>query len=367
MFAVFSAAEEQIIDLIGTFVATPVMVLTGGISILAGSFVTVWFLYRAYLILAGLISDPIMSTFKDFLIKAVIITIAGVHGNYVGDVYLNIDFLGEDIAQDMVGSKNASIFANLDGKLSAIVMGLETIQSGEKQDNTSLVLEHGEGWEKWLVVPAAWIHDKYANSSVGQGIEGAKEYIITVIKIMLVALGFLILGFAAFVTVIMNKVFLNLCLAVGPLFVFFAAFEKTRGWFSSWLNMTLGYCFSYPMVMIVITGLLKIFDTIFQPSSNTTHLTWASVLMCLVLCFIFAMIISRVGDLASGFFGAGNIADGTALAVAAAGSKAGGQMSRPINSVGNVAGGATKQAGMAAGRKIKEIWDGFKKPSAGKG
>lgn len=364
MIEVFTATERHIMGLINNFVATPVSVLSGGVAILSVSFVTVWFTYRAALILTGMISEPIMTILKDFLIKSAIISLVVVQGLYTLYVHKTLSETSISMAQDILGDADVSIFKNLDNKLHSIVIGLETLQNGEPQNNAGLISEYGEdGWQKWIFLPMAKAHDALSNTA--DKVTGIWDKVILFIKLIVISLGFLMFGLATFMTVVMNKVFFNLCIAVGPLFIFFAAFERTKGWFSSWLNMTLGYFFSYPMVVIVMTGIFKIFDNVFQPNASE-HLTWTSVLMCLVLCMVFSVIIARVGDLASSFFGAGNIADGTALAVTATAAKSFG-ITKSL-AQGGVDG--AKMGGRGAINAYiggKKAWDYFRKPKAEEG
>lgn len=324
MFTLFVDTEKQILELIQFFVSTPISIFSGGVSILAASFVSVWFTYRVILILSGLVSDPVMPLLKDFFIKIVIILIVISHGSYVATVSSTLEETGQGIVKDVL-KENFSIFAKLDNSFTGLSLSFEMLQNAkkDKQNNVDLVKQHGENsFFKPIAIAMAYVHDKAANSADALDIRSnIFEPIINFIKLTVIAIGFFILSLSVFITVMMNQIFFKLCLGVGPLFVFFAAFEKLRGWSSSWLNMTLGYCFSYPLIAITVSALMDIFNKILQSNENQGYVTWASVFKVFILCYVFAIIIQRVGDIASGLFGAGNIADGTSAALATMGYK----------------------------------------------
>lgn len=357
MFTLFVDTEKQILELIQFFVSTPISIFSGGVSILAASFVSVWFTYRVILILSGLVSDPVMPLLKDFFIKIIIILIVISHGSYVATVSSTLEETGQGIVKDVL-KENFSIFAKLDNSFTGLSLSFEMLQNAkkDKQNNVDLVKQHGENsFFKPIAIAMAYVHDKAANSADALDIRSnIFEPIINFIKLTVIAIGFFILSLSVFITVMMNQIFFKLCLGVGPLFVFFAAFEKLRGWSSSWLNMTLGYCFSYPLIAITVSALMDIFNKILQSNENQGYVTWASVFKVFILCYVFAIIIQRVGDIASGLFGAGNIADGTSAALAAMGYKTG-QLAGST-----VAGSATKA--MNVGKRAgKHMIDGFLK------
>lgn len=354
IFTIFVDTEKKLMELIESFVSTPVSVFTGGVAILVESFIMVWALYRAYLILAGLVSEPIMTILKELLIKTAIISVVIVNGVYMTTVNNTLKDTGRNIASDIL-QEEFSVFSKLDKGFSNIAAAFEAIQNKkkDKQNNVDLIKQHGEeGFLKYMAIGMAYVDDAFTNGSDAVDVtNNLIEPIINFLKLVIVAIGFFVLSISAFITVMMNQIFFKLCLGVGPLFVFFAAFEKTRGWFSSWLNMTLGYCFSYPMIAITAASLMQIFDSLIMPSNKEPeYISWGSVFTVLVLCYVFSIIIQRVGDIASGFFSAGNIADGTALALAAASGKVSGKMMKEANS-------ATRKIGSG----FYKAWENHKK------
>ena len=120
-----------------------------------------------------------------------------------------------------------------------------------------------------------------------------------------------------------------LSLGFGPLFVMAAAFKQTRGWFNGWLNMTLGFGMSYVVIMFCTKILLTILDKLWFDGTS-----WITVFSSLFVCIALSIVIARMGDIASAWFGAGNIADGTAAAAAVAMGSMGGRAKRMAQTVG---------------------------------
>ena len=143
---------------------------------------------------------------------------------------------------------------------------------------------------------------------------GVWDWFIFFLQKLIVAIGFLVLGISMFVVVLTNQVFLQICISVAPLFIFFAAFDSLRKWFNNWLNITLGYCFAYPFVLIAVGGLMATFGTLNDESISNGDfvLTWANVGMMFFLCLIYAIFMARIGGLAAQMFGGNQIAAGAA-------------------------------------------------------
>lgn len=154
---------------------------------------------------------------------------------------------------------------------------------------------------------------KELSSNSGGMIDELIEFLTRMIKAGIVMAGFLILSIACLITVIPTQVFFHLCLAVSPLFIFFSAWEKTRGWTSSWLNTTLGYCFTYPMVLIAVGGLLGAFKKMvfdegaYSQLFSAPIISWLSVVSIFLLCLLFAKLIPQISSLATSLFSGGDL------------------------------------------------------------
>ena len=160
-----------------------------------------------------------------------------------------------------------------------------------------------KGWN-WLVKKAKgiWHVVNYPFSVVA-------DYISTITKLFIIAAGASYLAVVTFFTVMTSKIFAFASLTMGPLFVFFAAFEKPRSWFSSWLSSTIGYLFTFVTVMLVWGFLLNVFKDMFYVNAENP-LTWGATFKCLFACLFFGKIMDKVGDLASNWFGTSNVTGG---------------------------------------------------------
>ena len=154
------------------------------------------------------------------------------------------------------------------------------------------------------------------------------------------------MGFAAFLPIIMNKALFYLAIGFAPLFNMFLAFERTRGWFTSWLSSTIGYCFSYPVAVVLVTVVLSIYK---QAYSQET-LSFIGAFGCFALSLIFSALISRAGDVASAWFASTNIAGGTAAAVS---SLAGG-----TKTAARLGGRALGKAASSTGHVVRDVGKG---------
>lgn len=352
MVNIFTHSEQMISDTITKFALYPTAILAGGVSILGATALGLWGIYKAYLIMAGFVDNPLMTFFKELLIKVAVISMAGSAAFYAESIYAPMvesqQSLATELAQGTTLSNSKSIFAGLENNLADIGLILEGFSAAPGSDEKTMVElkteEQGElGFFTW-----AWYAMQDTAGSVSDTVTTAGNIMnnaLYIIKLLIVAAGLIILGCAAFLVIIINKVFFMISLGMAPLFLFFLAFESTRGWFISWLNTTLGYCFSYPLIAFVLGVLMEVYNSLY---TVTTALSWSITFVLFIGSVIFAVIVSRLGDLASAYFSAGNIADGTALAVGMAG-----------RAMGRKAGGAaskTAGAGVNAGKYARDTY-----------
>lgn len=313
MLNIFVDLEKTIRELLQNLVIQPVNLFTAGCATFASAFVLAWGIYRCYLIMAGLISDPLMSTLKDMMIKITILTICTSASMFMPYVVKNLENLGHYMSEDILkhgdpfSQGESSIFKTLDKTLNNIALILDsasTSVSTEKSNNAAVV-ESGEDHPfKWLFKIIAKVEDT-TNNVLDLPATYFKK-ILTLIKLAFIAVNFLLLSITIFMTVTINLVFFNLCLGVGPLFIFFATFEKTKGWFSSWLNMTLGYMFSYPLICIAIKAFMEMLLAIISKigkGNSSEILEWVSVVQICLMTIVFMAIIKKVSEIASQLFG----------------------------------------------------------------
>lgn len=319
MFNLFSRLEIALINLLSDFVTHPVSVLATGIGIFAASVVTVWMMYRTFLVLAGMEPEPLFPIIKNFLIKVTIIAVASSTG-FVSTYFVNsLQGIQDGLAADLGGHGETSVFLTIEKNITEIIIAMESLGAGgtPSESDYEMFKNSGEDVPAW-VMGMAWIKDKLtaAKDAVINAFDVFSMF-MQFVYIAIVAIGLVFLGIMSFFTIMTNKFFFVVCLSVAPLFIFFSAFSFSRGWFSSWLNTTLGYGFAYPMVLLTIKGLFSVFNQIF----NFGSLSFAAALWCCLICFIFSFLIARIGDIASALFSANNISDGTNLLLAGVGIK----------------------------------------------
>lgn len=88
----------------------------------------------------------------------------------------------------------------------------------------------------------------------------------------------------------------------------------------------------------------------FQPNGDEA-ITWVDCCRAFLSCFFFAKIMSRVGDLASGWFSAGNMTDSTNAMMVASGVAG----TRGLATGSRVVGGVTAQTGRGIGRGARGL------------
>ena len=295
--------EKDIMDTLSEFLNV-INVITGGIAILASSCITIWAIYRAYLILAGMEAGSFIPIFKDLFIKMIIIvgvaTAPAYYKEVVPDLLINTT---NDLGMQLSGKKDQSVFSNvgqvLDRSIEGLTIASTAPESTEAEKDASWI---SKGW--------AWLRNKVSGFVDAINVFGWLDAFSTFLKFMIISAGALYLATVSFLTVLTSKIFAYISLAIGPLFVFFAAFNVTRNWFFSWLATTLGYLFNFTTVMLVWGVLLKIFSNMFYINNTNDPMNWFIVGKSFVACYFFAKIIGKIGDLSGQWFSAGNITDG---------------------------------------------------------
>ena len=275
-----------------------------------------WTTYRLLLVLAGQIAEPFTAIMKDFAVRGCILGLAGSLGLLYSIILDPIKDTQQSMAADLSGMSNtSSIFVNIENHLSQVGAMMEAtmgVKEGSESSVEQATRENGGeplSFWGWL-----WESTKDATAGISASLEDLGsffELMGIMIKLTIVAIGIMTLGITSFISIILNKTFFYLGLGVSPLFIMFLAFDSTRGWFTSWLSSTLGYCFSYPIAMMVVTLLLNAYQDIY----NQESLSFADAIVCLAVGIIFSVLIKRIGDATSAWFGATNITDITSGAI----------------------------------------------------
>lgn len=289
---------DDILNLSATF--------AGGASILAISFTSVWFVFKSHNIMMGYTQEPFLEILKDFLIKFVIFFFISISASEFTD--LSKSFLINptiELAEEISGAENTGVFAKVGKLLDDVVEGMTTATSPDEKSS-----EKG-----------AWGKIKSFSSSIYDAID-VKGWLTTIgilLKLMIISAGALYMGIISFMTVLTSRIFAFVSLAAAPIFLLFSAFTVTRNWFWSWFASTLGYLFTFVAVFMVWGFMLNITQSFFFDPTRTSILTWESTAKSFFACFFMAKVIARIGDLASSWFSAGNITDGTNALFAALG------------------------------------------------
>ena len=312
----FSTVDAKITEEVIKLAIYPVSIFAAGVAMIAVPLLAMWTTYRLLLVLAGQIAEPFTAIMKDFAVRGCILGLAGSLGLLYSIILDPIKDTQQSMAADLSGMSNtSSIFVNIENHLSQVGAMMEAtmgVKEGSESSVEQATRENGGeplSFWGWL-----WESTKDATAGISASLEDLGsffELMGIMIKLTIVAIVIMTLGITSFISIILNKTFFYLGLGVSPLFIMFLAFDSTRGWFTSWLSSTLGYCFSYPIAMMVVTLLLNAYQDIY----NQESLSFADAIVCLAVGIIFSVLIKRIGDATSAWFGATNITDITSGAI----------------------------------------------------
>lgn len=162
------------------------------------------------------------------------------------------------------------------------------------------------------------------------------------------AIGEAIIGFFLLLPVLINRIFFSMCLMLAPIFIGFGAWEKTKSWFSAWLNVTLGYAFALPVITLGVGLLFYAKQAVFGTLRESLQMGIAGELgfaiTSIPIAYLLGSIISRFSELASQFFGGDSITSSTAEGAAKKGAEGAGVTAKGVKATGKGAWGATKGA-----------------------
>ena len=280
---------------------------TAAVATMAATLLLLWVIFQGYRIIFGMVSNPLPEFLYGMTIKFVILVIAGSTAYYASTVHNIMKETPARMAKDVAGE--TKVFNLVESKLEVALKNLDKATTAEPPVDNYPATYWGDIQRRWndMISPI---------TEMGDNIADFFDACIIVLKLMIIIAGLLYLGIILTTVVLINKTGFMLCLCVGPLFLMFAAFEKTKGWFSSWLNYTIGLGMSYVMIMFSAKVLMGILDILWKGD-----VSFLDAFGSLFVCIAISIVVGRVGDIASAWFGAGNISDGTtaALSVAAGG------------------------------------------------
>lgn len=326
-FTLLNKITETAETVISQLAVAPVATLSAGVIGIGVAAMTLYTLYQAYNIMAGLVSDPLMPLLKGWLVKFIILFIAGSSSLYLSEVGNVIKETPAAMAKDLTGeTKSLNI---IEDKLIVAFDGLDKLSEISEPPKDD---KYEASFKGDLQRSAANLWGKFIGGvkTFTEPFSKIWSSFLIFIKLMVIMGGLMYLAIALTKVILITKTFFMLCIGVGPLFLMFAAFERTRGWFNSWLNYTLGLGMSYVMIMFSSKILLTILDKLWQDG-----VSWINVFASFFTCVALAIVLGRVGDIASAWFSAGNIADGTAAAVAVATGSTAGRVKGMAQTVGS--------------------------------
>lgn len=313
-----------------------ISVIAGGAGILMGTFASIWLIYKGWMIMAGFAQEPFMEFFRKYLfIVMVAAVVAGSgHGFYrtlTEGIFLQpTNRLAAELSGLPIGKSGyVSVFEGVGKVLDQALEGL-TVATASSETAGSSSTEPKGLWGK--------IKSFFNGIKEKIDISGWFAAIGIVLKLMVITAGAVYMAIVSFMTILTSRIFAFASIAVGPIFLFFLPFPATRQWFFSWLSVTVGYFFTYATVMLVWSFMLKISQDYFfniekieAGADLKVWLTWTAAFKSFLACFFLTKVVARIGDLASSWFSAGNITDGTNALFAAAGWKLGRGMKSSAN------------------------------------
>lgn len=314
-FSAFTFIEKELGDSISHLALYPVSILAGGVAMLAIPLLTMWTTYRIMLVFFGQVAEPFTSIMKEFAVRACILMLAATSSVILANFHEPIrdtqDTLTKEFSKEQGGS--VSVFEPIEKHINQVGALLEATMGIDKKTEETYVEEATRLNGGEPLNPIEWFWNSLKDirtkiSAAADDLGGFFELMMQVLKLLIVGAALIVLGVVCFVQVMSNKIFFMLGLGVSPLFIMFLAFESTRGWFTSWLSNTLGYCLSYPLAMLVVTTLLNVFDGIYKNNA----FTFSDVGVCIVTSLCFISLIGKIGNLSSSWFASTNITDGVA-------------------------------------------------------
>lgn len=148
----------------------------------------------------------------------------------------------------------------------------------------------------------------------------------------LYAFGEAVIGFFLLLPVIANRIFFAMSLMVAPIFIFCGAWDKTKGYFNSWLNVTLGYAFALPLITLgvgfLLTVKVELLNILRRETAGGSIGDFGVALLSIPISFVLAALMLKIGDLASSYFGGGSVATAGAEGAGAAIRGAAGRVAR---------------------------------------
>ena len=121
MFSAFSTAEDLITKELIRFAVFPISILSAGVATIATSALLVWLIYKSYMVMAGLVSDPLPSVLWGFGKKIAIFALAGGLSGLYLQLVIPLTETQEALAADFSGGESSSMFANIEKHIAQLL------------------------------------------------------------------------------------------------------------------------------------------------------------------------------------------------------------------------------------------------------
>lgn len=285
--AVFEDFGNEVLSSVTGIATGTSEVLIGNLQTPVLTALTVYFMIKGYLIMAGRITDAL----PDFMLTAGKIMIVSYLGfNTLGYLNIVLPFIRgcEELLVSSIRLTGASVTTNnpwaaIDELWANMTMGNDAVASLWSQ--FSMLSNPGET----ILIGVLW---------VAMGL----------ISIMLTA--------AAIGVLLINEVCLSLALAFGPLFFCCLFFPITRSWFDGWIKSVATYVFVmvlFSAVLILVcsyynryvTEIIQTTDA-FSKTQSMANI-WVPVLSFLVVAVVSFQIVKMVPAIAAGLVGGGRM------------------------------------------------------------
>lgn len=174
-------------------------------------------------VMVGWVAAPLADAVKNIIVIALIMSLA-----------LNVAVYGSQIAMRVYEFPN---------QLAAVVTGGDTVSVNTLLDDS---LTKGNRAAVTIKNTATW----------SEPIDGLGLYLTALV--IWIFTGVVVAIAAAFILV--TKLFLGICISVGPLFIIMALFKATRAFFEGWVRQTLTYVFFFAILAAAISLLFTLWN-----------------------------------------------------------------------------------------------------------
>ncbi|WP_158554867.1 type IV secretion system protein [Methylovirgula sp. 4M-Z18] len=219
-----------------------------------------------YMILGGFVTAP----FQDFIKKAFIAAIVGAFAlnyTYFTQVSQTLTDLQTGMAAAVTGNSNANGFSMLDTTLND---GFTVIQ-------------------------------KYIEMMKGLGWHDFGPYVEYLCCIFVTAVGLIVILIPGAYMILIATIFLQVMIALGPLFIAFLLWPATARFFEAWLSQVMTYIFKYAVVSLILMIAVQIFDDHVKkvdPSSSDQSIFFP-IIELLALAFGLAKVMLEVSNVSA--------------------------------------------------------------------